>query len=96
MNSITDPELVRLLKRPEMVGFAKKLATVESGYYSNPELGHRVAGSDNIDRTLFYRLVDALEKCGELECIAALHNKATMRIVHIDGDHLRDLFANVK
>jgi hypothetical protein len=96
MSSITDPELLRLLKRRDCADFAKALSVIEPGYYTSPELAHRVAGAERINRTIFYQLLNALENSGEVESLSAWHNSAPLRIVKVDRDHLSNLFAEVR
>jgi hypothetical protein len=93
---ITDPDVCKLLERPDVREFAKKLAEVEPGYYSKPELGHRVAGADPLSRTVFYKFVDALVNCGKLRSLDAWHNRTKLRILRIEFDRLRELFAGIE
>ncbi len=90
------PELQKLLAEPEIAKYAKSMAEMPPGYYSNPELGHRVAGNDLEDRKAFYRLVNTLERCGEIATLNAWHNQSRLRIIEIEDGYLRDLFAEVQ
>jgi hypothetical protein len=83
------------LQSPDIAEFARRLAEVEPGYYSNPELGHRVAGTSASDRAKFYHFITVLVETGELQSISAWHNQSPIRILHIEDGHLRDLFAEI-
>ena len=96
MTIIDHPELEQLLKAPEMAEYAETLAEIPPGFYSNPELGHRVAGSDIVRRKTFYNLVNVLVDCGELATLTAWHNNGPLRIIEIEENHLRELFAGIK
>ena len=97
MNTLPSSDLDKLLQRPDVAEFAKKLAAVEPGLYSKPELGHRVAGADRIDRSVFYHLVNALVATGYLDQQIAIHNQGPLHIIRIDrDDKLRDLFAEIQ
>ena len=87
------PELQKLLADPEIAKYAKSLAEMPPGFYSNPELGHRVAGSDLENRRAFYKLVNVLERSGDLATLSAWHNSSTLRIIEIEDGYLRELFA---
>ena len=89
-------KLKPFLQNPDIAEFAGRLAELEPGYYTNPELGHRVAGPSANDRAKFYHLVNALVETGELQSITAWHNQSPIRILHIEDGHLRDLFAEIQ
>lgn len=87
-------QLRQLLHQPDIAQFADRLAEVPPGYYSNPELAHRVAGGDREDRKVFYYFVDALVDHGTIQAILAMHNRSLLRIIQIPED-LHDLFAEI-
>lgn len=96
MSTISDRKLNAILDRPGVSGLARKLGEVEPGYYSRPELGHRVAGENRIDRSDFYCLLDALLDAGELLCFEVMHAKRPLRCVEIEADRLRELFGGIE
>lgn len=53
-------DLLQLLKRDDISTFVPELLQTPTDWYSKPELGHRVAGGHKVDRSVFYRLVEAL------------------------------------
>ena len=91
--TIANPNLRKLLAEPDIASYAKILAEIPPGWYTNPELAWRVAGPDPDDRADFYELVDALVEAGKLHCISAWHNKHPLRVFQIEFDRLRMLFA---
>ena len=95
MKSVPPPDLTRLLEKSESTGYVLDLLDLPAGYYSAPELAHRVAGAEKIDRVVFYNLLNAMEANG-YETIAAWHNGATLRIVPIDPTTLREFFAGLR
>jgi len=85
-------DLLQLLKRPDMREYADRLANVESGFYSKPELGHRVAGTDKVGRRAFYVLADALANSGIMPSFDAVHNAWVLVIYRVDAERLAEFF----
>jgi hypothetical protein len=96
MSNISDSKLSEILARPGVPGLAAKLAEIAPGLYSRPELAHRVAGENRIDRSDFYCLLDALLDVGELETFSVWHNKTPLRCIEIEPDRLREFFAGIE
>lgn len=91
--SIANQELRKLLEDPKIAGYAKVLSEIPAGWYTNPELAWRVAGSDPNDRADVYDLIDALVDAGKLRCISAWHNRQPLRVFQLQFDRLRMLLA---
>ena len=96
MLTVTRTELLQLLEDPDTARYAIKLAEIDPAYYTNPELGWRIAGDNAAHRKAVYRLIAVLEASGDLFGFNAYHNGVTIHIVKIEENYLRDLFAGIQ
>lgn len=88
---------MQLLQVPEIRSYAEKMAAeIPTAYYSKPELGHRLAGDDKTERTICYRLVDALAEAGITPSLNAWHNTWPLKIVFVDADVLGEFVAGLR
>ena len=90
-------DLLQLLQVPEIRAYAEKMAAeIPTAYYSKPELGHRLAGEDKTERTICYRLIDALADAGITPSLNAWHNTWPCKIVFVDADSLGEFVAGLR
>ena len=95
MKSVSPLGVAQLLERPDCSTYAVELLALEPGYYSAPELAHRIAGADKLNRTIFYQLIDAMQFAGFAPILCS-HNGQTLRMFQIDHDQLREFFAGLQ
>ena len=89
-------DLLQLSEVREIRAYAEKMAAeIPTAFYSKPELGHRLAGEDKTERSICYRLIDALAEAGITPSLNAWHNTWPLKIVFVDNDSLRKFVAGL-